>query len=587
MHKTQLQKFSEYCSDGEFFEHIIQSIMRCYVRPGDIVVDGGASRGRHTFPLCKMVGKEGRVYAVEPLPVRAEQLKSRTNEFRQLSVIEAALVDFRGHTVFNYVKNDDAYSGIGQRDYPFEPDVELLTVSALTLDDIIPETEVVRFLKLDLEGGEFAALKGARRILGRDRPLVVFEHGGRRSAVHNGYDLAEFQKFWSNLDYRLVDLFGRPREGNRFADNTVWYLMAAGSPEAVKLIENLHIPVILASQAMAKAHGPLDLGLPGDSETSKTAGSPGARPLVTALINTYNYGRYLPFAINSVLNQTYPNIEIIVVDDGSTDHTREVLAQYEGRVRAIRTENGGQGHAFNVGISHTRGDLLMLLDADDTWLPEKVEHMVEFAAKRPEAAMLYHRFQNIDRHGREYGSPLPPALINGNFRSRYLRAGGHWWTPITSVVTLRTEHIRRALPLPTYAVREGADTVVTDYCALTSEIASCEDVLTLRRLHGANLYAAGRDNSWYRTKAIREDDVRRIEWRMFSMRKLSERLGSAFKIDLHRNEWRTTNLYWLGRSSLRSVVRACLSNSEHSIADRYRRLKSVLMLKRLYRSERI
>src|SRR5215217_4330239 len=94
------------------------------------------------------------------------------------------------------------------------------------------------------------------------------------------------------------------------------------------------------------------------------------RPLVTALINTYNYGRYLPYAINSVLNQTYPNIEIIVVDDGSTDQTPQIVAQYKGLVRSIRTENGGQGHAFNVGIPLARGELLMLLDADDLWLPE-------------------------------------------------------------------------------------------------------------------------------------------------------------------------------------------------------------------------
>jgi glycosyltransferase involved in cell wall biosynthesis len=306
------------------------------------------------------------------------------------------------------------------------------------------------------------------------------------------------------------------------------------------------------------------------------------RLLVTALINTYNYGRYLPLAINSVLNQTYPNIEVVVVDDGSTDHTPEVLAQYAGRVRAIRTENGGQGHAFNVGIAAARGELLMLLDADDEWLPEKVERMVAMAAARPEAGMLYHRFQNIDRNGQDFGPPLPPALINGPYRSRYLRAGGHWWTPITSVLTLRAETIRRALPLPTYPVREGADTVVTDYCAMHTELASLPDVLTLRRLHGANLYAAGRDNTWYRSKEIREDEVRRIEWRMFAMGEMMERGGTKFEVDLQRNEWRTTNLYWLGRASFSRVLRTCLLNAEHSLKDRWTRFRSVVRLKRLY-----
>src|SRR5947199_914519 len=210
-------------------------------------------------------------------------------------------------------------------------------------------------------------------------------------------------------------------------------------------------------------------------------------PLVTALISAYNYARYLPFAINSVLNQTYSPIEIIVVDDGSTDHTREVLARYQGRVLAISTENGGQGHAFNVGISKASGELIMLLDADDIWQPDKVQLMVEFAAKHPNAAMLYHRYQDIDRAGGYEGRPQPFILRSGNFRHTYLRSGGSWEHPIASVLTLRSEHIRRALPLPTYAVREGADAIVTDYCILTSEVASLPDALTLRRVHGSNL----------------------------------------------------------------------------------------------------
>ena len=308
------------------------------------------------------------------------------------------------------------------------------------------------------------------------------------------------------------------------------------------------------------------------------------RPLVTALINTYNYGRYLPFAINSVLKQTYPNIEIIVVDDGSTDHTSEVLAQYKDRVQAIRTQNGGQGHAFNVGIPRARGELLMLLDADDMWLPDKVERMVEFAAQRPQAAMLYHRFQNIDKNGQETGAPQPLTLTDGDYRNKYLRSGGSWWSPITSVLTLRPQHIRRALPIPTYAHREGADTVITDYCAVTSEMASRPEALTLRRLHGSNLYASGRDDRSYRSREIRESDVRRIEWRMFSLRQIIERVGGDFDINLDRNEWRTTNLYWLGRVPLWKIMWATLHCPEHPLKLRWQRLKWVMWNKRMYRN---
>jgi glycosyltransferase involved in cell wall biosynthesis len=303
-------------------------------------------------------------------------------------------------------------------------------------------------------------------------------------------------------------------------------------------------------------------------------------PVVTALISAYNYARYLPFAINSVLNQTYSPIEIIVVDDGSTDHTREVLAQYQGRVLAISTENGGQGHAFNVGISKASGELIMLLDADDIWQPDKVQLMVEFAAKHPNAAMLYHRYQNMDRDGGYQGPPQPFVLRNGNFRRNYLRSGGSWGSPIASVLTLRTEHIRRALPLPTYAVREGADTIVTDYCILTSEVASLPDALTLRRLHGSNLYATGREGFFDRSKATRDSDIRRVEWRMFSLQKLMRRLGQAIDLDLDRNEWRLINMYILGRASFWRLAKALLSAPEHNLKHFVARLRFVLAAKR-------
>jgi glycosyltransferase involved in cell wall biosynthesis len=307
------------------------------------------------------------------------------------------------------------------------------------------------------------------------------------------------------------------------------------------------------------------------------------QPLVTALINTYNYARFLPFAINSVLNQTYKNIEIIVVDDGSTDHTQEVLQRYAGRVMNIRTTNGGQAHAFNVGIPLARGELLMLLDADDAWLPNKVERMVEFAAERPNAAMLYHRFQNIDAGGREVGVPQPVALTDGDYRKKYMHSGGSWWSPITSVLVFRPEHIRRALPIPSYAHREGADTVLTDFCAVTAEIASLPETLALRRLHGTNLYANGRDDRTYRSREIRESDVRRVEWRMFSLHQIMTRIGTRFDINLDHNEWRITNLYWLGRVSFYKTLWASLRCPEHSLRDRWQRFRWVMHNKRMYR----
>ncbi|MGC4083750.1 MAG: glycosyltransferase family A protein [Vicinamibacterales bacterium] len=97
-----------------------------------------------------------------------------------------------------------------------------------------------------------------------------------------------------------------------------------------------------------------------------------AQPLVSIVVLNYNYGRYLTEAVESALSQTYPAIEVVVVDDGSTDESAEVLARYEGRVTICRKRNGGMVSAMNRGFAESRGDVIVFLDADDFLLPDAV-----------------------------------------------------------------------------------------------------------------------------------------------------------------------------------------------------------------------
>ena len=94
---------------------------------------------------------------------------------------------------------------------------------------------------------------------------------------------------------------------------------------------------------------------------------------ISVVIPTYNYALYLPEAIDSVLAQTYAPLEIIVVDDGSTDDTPRVLAAYGDKVRVIRQDNQGVAAARNAGLAAARGEYVALLDSDDVWLPRKLE----------------------------------------------------------------------------------------------------------------------------------------------------------------------------------------------------------------------
>ncbi|MBE9030419.1 glycosyltransferase family 2 protein [filamentous cyanobacterium LEGE 11480] len=117
------------------------------------------------------------------------------------------------------------------------------------------------------------------------------------------------------------------------------------------------------------------------------------QPLVSILINNYNYGRFLRKAIDSALAQTYAPIEVIVVDDGSTDDSREILQTYGDRIRPILQINGGQASSFNAGFAASCGEIICLLDADDWFQPDKVARIVQQLIAHPQAGWCFHPVQ--------------------------------------------------------------------------------------------------------------------------------------------------------------------------------------------------
>ncbi len=112
-------------------------------------------------------------------------------------------------------------------------------------------------------------------------------------------------------------------------------------------------------------------------------------PVVSVIIPAYNSAASLSRAIDSVLAQTYRSFEVIIIDDGSTDQTREVIADYWDSVRSLYQENRGPGAARNAGIEIARGQYLVFLDADDELLPQKLEHQVGYLDGNPEVDVVY------------------------------------------------------------------------------------------------------------------------------------------------------------------------------------------------------
>ena len=124
------------------------------------------------------------------------------------------------------------------------------------------------------------------------------------------------------------------------------------------------------------------------------------KPLVSVIVPTYNRAHFLGDAIESILAQTYPNIEIVVVDDGSTDKTAEVISRFRGRVRYYRQGNRGQVTARNFGMKQATGDFIAPLDSDDIWLPEKTAKQVDMFRADPELDVIFGLGDDMDAGGK-------------------------------------------------------------------------------------------------------------------------------------------------------------------------------------------
>src|SRR5262245_39591868 len=134
------------------------------------------------------------------------------------------------------------------------------------------------------------------------------------------------------------------------------------------------------------------------------------RPAVSVVIATRNYGHFLAGAIESVLKQTWTDLELLVIDDGSTDNTNDVVQPFlsDKRVRYHRTDGLGQSRAKNLGIQLSQAPLIAFLDGDDAWLPLKLDRQLHLFRDR-RVGVVYGRRLMMDENGEEL--PTPDILL--------------------------------------------------------------------------------------------------------------------------------------------------------------------------------
>lgn len=210
-------------------------------------------------------------------------------------------------------------------------------------------------------------------------------------------------------------------------------------------------------------------------------------PLVTVLIDTYNYGNFIGHAIESVFSQDFPldQVEILVVDDGSTDDTGERVNEYGPRVQYLRKANGGQASALNFGIAKAKGEIVALLDADDFWLPGKLKRIVDAFAKHPGAGMVYHRLLELNSETNERKEAKFRAL-SGFLPDKPDEL--FWYVPYpTSCLAFRKKFLEQLLPIPE-ALRVQADGYLGVCIVFLAPVLAIPECLAVYRIHGQNLY---------------------------------------------------------------------------------------------------
>lgn len=299
------------------------------------------------------------------------------------------------------------------------------------------------------------------------------------------------------------------------------------------------------------------------------------------LIVNYNYGPYLSSAIDSALGQTWPNVQVVVVDDGSTDESPLIMQTYGNAIETIYKENGGQASGVNAGFPLLTGETVIFLDADDVLEPTAIEKTIGFFAD-PDVVKVCWPFTIIDRNGAPTGEFRFRRISSGNFRRRALKVGpASHYTPPHSGNFWRKSFLDQVLPVDVVDFRNVVDGYLFTFSPFFGSFHAVDEPFTHYRVHGSNISdrftAAKRRDNW---------DIRARHLHAW----LTAR-GEKVSID----KWRLNNTYYvkldgitkaqaqIGKHLPKGAPLALLADSHYDRAD-IRPYRPVFRLPNIFRS---
>jgi glycosyltransferase involved in cell wall biosynthesis len=278
--------------------------------------------------------------------------------------------------------------------------------------------------------------------------------------------------------------------------------------------------------------------------------------LLTIILNNHNYGRFIASAIESVLNQTYHDFELLIIDDGSTDNSLEVISAYnDRRINRIFKENGGQASALVVGIKAAKGDYIAFLDSDDVWASNKLQRCVDVLEKEKDIVLLNHGFNMVDYDG----NPLScchrfTSTERYQLREDFRRSKTNFQLVPTSFFIGRRKECQELI-LDCQAWKVGADTPVIIGLGMRGTIYNLDETLGSYRSHGKNLWHGRYTDEMLFNHNRRIYDLANAEL---------EQMGSRERFDFQKTDaWLNHKIMHTTKNSIRGLwfrLQRCIRN---------------------------
>jgi glycosyltransferase involved in cell wall biosynthesis len=282
------------------------------------------------------------------------------------------------------------------------------------------------------------------------------------------------------------------------------------------------------------------------------------KPSVSVLINNYNYAEFMGACIDSVLSQTVPATEVIVVDDGSTDDSRRVIASYGTSVTPLLKSNEGQSSAFNAGYAASTGDVVIFLDADDLLLPTCIETVAPLFSD-PVLSKVHWPMIVIDAKGRDTGKRRPhQTLPVGDLREKVIAKGpGSYLSPPTSGnAWSRPKFLSMVMPIPEIGDGHGADAFLIHLAPLYGTIGTVETPQSCYRTHEKSF-----------TGQLLAGQIRRNRLRFDRLSDtLAEHLG-RLGIAADREKWKQNSWHYRSAETLNDLERVVPAGTEFALVN--------------------